>query len=40
MPMLFWLPMIFMSAMVELATPRVPLTPKPAPVPVKRVDFN
>ena len=32
MPMLFWLPMIFMSAMVELTTPIVPLTPKSAPV--------
>jgi hypothetical protein len=36
MPLLFWLPMIFMSAMVELATPPIALTPKPAPVPVKR----
>jgi hypothetical protein len=39
MPMLFWLPMIFMSAMVELTTPTVPSVPlvaKPAPVPVKR----
>jgi hypothetical protein len=36
MPMLFWLPMIFMSAMVELTAPRVPLVAKPAPVRVKR----
>jgi hypothetical protein len=36
MPLLFWLPMIFMSAMVELTTPTIALTPKPAPVPVKR----
>jgi hypothetical protein len=36
MPMLFWLPMIFMSAMVELATPIVPPAAKPAPVRVKR----
>jgi len=36
MPMLFWLPMIFMSAMVELTTPTIALTPKRARVPVKR----
>ena len=36
MPLLFWLPMIFMSAMVELTAPSIALTPKPAPVLVKR----
>ena len=36
MPLLFWLPMIFMSAMVELTRPTIALTPKPAPVPAKR----
>jgi hypothetical protein len=35
MPLLFWLPMIFMSAMVELTTPMIALTPKPAPAPAK-----
>ena len=35
MPLLFWLPMIFMSAMVELTTPTIALTPKPVPVPVR-----
>jgi len=35
MPMLFWLPMIFMSAMVELTTPTIALAPKPVPVPVR-----
>ena len=36
MLMLFWLPMIFMSAMVELTAPSIALAPKPARVPVKR----
>ena len=36
MPMLFWLPMIFMSAMVELTVPSVPLSAKPAPARVTR----
>ena len=35
MPMLFWLPMIFMSAMVELTTPAIAPAPKPVPVPVR-----
>jgi len=35
MPMLFWLPMIFMSAMVELIVPAFPGAPKPAPLPLK-----
>jgi hypothetical protein len=30
MPMLFWLPLIFMSAVVELSTPtRTPVAPRP-----------
>jgi hypothetical protein len=33
--MLFWLPMIFMSAMVELTKPTFPSVPKPAPVRAK-----
>ena len=36
MSMLFWLPVIFMSAMVELTVPSVPLIAKPATAPVKR----
>jgi hypothetical protein len=35
MPMLFWLPMIFMSAMVELTAPTIPRARKQAPVRVK-----
>jgi hypothetical protein len=35
MPMLFWLPMIFMSAIVELTIPTFPDALKAAPVPLK-----
>jgi len=35
MPMLFWLPMIFMSAIVELIVPAFLGAPKPAPLPLK-----
>ena len=34
-PMLFWLPMIFMSAIVELTIPTFPDAVKAAPVPLK-----
>jgi hypothetical protein len=33
--MLFWLPMIFMSAIVELIVPAFPDAPNPAPLPLK-----
>ena len=35
MPMLFWLPMIFMSTIVELTIPTFRDAPKAAPVPLK-----